>query len=216
MSESAKVSAGVEELIRQIRDEGVQATRQEADKILKDARDQAARMLDGARREVQELKARSHEEIQNEKAASEEALKLAARDSILRLGNEVRATFEAYVKRLVAEKLSEEDVLKEVILALARKAGAMLPADNEIVLLLAGDPAVAGKKTADAAEQKFRQLVLKTAGGMLREGIDLKTVGEKFAGVKIQLKGQNIQVDLTDQAIADLLVRHLVPVSGRS
>jgi len=211
MADTARVSAGVEELIKQIRDEGVQAAREEADRILKNARDQAARMLDGARKETRELKAKTLAEIQNEKVTSEEALKLASRDTILRLGNEVRATFEQYVKRLVAEKLGDEDVLKEVILAIARKAGATLPEDREIILLLGSDPASPDKKISGAAEKKFRQLVLKSTGGMLREGIDLKGVGEKFAGVKIQLKGENIQVDLTDQAIAELLVRHLIP-----
>lgn len=211
MAETTKVSAGVEQLIAQIRDEGVQAARQEADRILKNARDQAARMLDAARKEAHALKVKTVTEIQTEKTASQEALKLAARDTILRLGNEIRANFERYVKRLVAEKLSDEDFIREIILAIARKTAAALPEDQEILILLSGDPEVSGKKASDTAEQKFRRLVLKMTDGVLREGIEIKVVGEQFAGMKVQLKGTDIQVELTDQAIAGLLVRHLLP-----
>lgn len=210
MAESTKVSAGVDELIAQLRDDGVKAARQEADRILKEARDRAARMLESARKEVHDLKAKNLVDIQTEKAASEEALKLAARDTILRLGNEIRATFEGYVKRLVAEKLSDEDFLKEIILTIARKTATILPEDNEILILLSGGASEAGKKASDAAEQKFRRFVLKTTDGILREGIDIKAVGDKFAGMKVQLKGTNIEIELTDQAIAGLLMRHLI------
>ncbi|MDP8263250.1 MAG: hypothetical protein P9M13_08105 [Candidatus Ancaeobacter aquaticus] len=211
MVEPVKVSAGVEELIAQLRDDGVKAAQEEAEKIIKDARTRAAHLLEKARREVHELKSKSIAEIHTEKTASQEALKIAARDTIIRLSNEVRSAFEGYVKRLVTEQLSDEGFLKDLIIAIAKKNAMLLPEEEQLLVILSADPEVSGKASLDATEKKFRQFILKSTAGFLREGIDVKVSDDKFAGIKVQLKEKNIVIELTDQAISSLLVRHLMP-----
>ena len=102
MAEETQTSSGVQDLIARIRDDGVQAGRQEAEQILADARRQAARMIEEARSEVEEMRQKARAEIENEETAALEALKLAARDTGLRLEAEVVSAFESCVKRLVS------------------------------------------------------------------------------------------------------------------
>ena len=56
MAEETPTSSGVQDLISRIRDEGVQAGRQEAERILAEAQQQAARRVDDARSEVDEMR----------------------------------------------------------------------------------------------------------------------------------------------------------------
>ena len=46
---------------------------------------------------------------------------------------------------------------------------------------------------------------------MLREGIELKPMGDTTPGIRIRLVGQDVEIDLTERAVADLLLKHLLP-----
>ena len=46
---------------------------------------------------------------------------------------------------------------------------------------------------------------------MLRDGLELGTREDTSAGIRIQLLDENVEIELTDEAIAELLLRHLVP-----
>jgi V/A-type H+-transporting ATPase subunit E len=46
---------------------------------------------------------------------------------------------------------------------------------------------------------------------ILREGLDIGARDDQEAGIRIQLLDDDLEIDLTDRAIADLLLRHLVP-----
>ena len=71
METAPGVPTGVQELITRLRDQGVQAGKQEADRLVGEAREQADRMVAQAREETDRLRAKAHDEIQAEQAAAQ-------------------------------------------------------------------------------------------------------------------------------------------------
>jgi V/A-type H+/Na+-transporting ATPase subunit E len=213
MAETTQTTSGVQELIDQIRDEGIKVVKQEAEKLVLEAKEQAASIVAKAKAEVKDIRAKAETEIAAEKATTLEALQLAARDTVLRLGKEVMKAFEDHVRRLVSAELKDEDVLRDMILAIAGKSAVQLPKDQEIEILLSTGalPTEDSKGKAAAAEDRVKQFILKVTRNMLREGIELKPGSGVNAGIRVRLKNEDLEIDLTEKAVAELLVQHLLP-----
>ena len=151
MVDRGKVSSGVQDLISRLRDEGVQAGRQEADRILNEARKRAAEIVAQAKSEAEEVRNKARSEIEAERGASREAIQLAFRDAELKLRSEFRAVVAERVKRLVSMELSDREFLREVIklkpaaakgtyiksVTLSSTMGPGIPVDTKDVQLLA-------------------------------------------------------------------------------
>jgi len=214
METAPGVPTGVQDLIARLRDQGVQAGKKEAEGILQEARAQAAQLLAQARAESDRLRAKAHDEIQAEQAAAREALQLAFRDTELRIQSELRAAFEQYVRRLVATELEQEDLIRQVILQIAGRAGALLPAGQPAEILLNKDWFAAGANAEEPSDEEKKQagrLLLGISRDMLREGVELRPSGVKEAGVRIRLKGKDLEIDLRDRVLSDLLLGCLTP-----
>jgi V/A-type H+-transporting ATPase subunit E len=214
MAEDPKVPSGVQSLISRLRDEGVKAGQQEAERLVEEAQQQAAQILNRAKTEAEELREKAHRQIKADRVASHEAIQMAFRDTLLKLGSEIRAAFAAHVKRLVSMELEERDFLRKCILLIVGYAGDQLPKDQPLEVLIADDLFVAvGDKTelTEAGKERLRDLVLGISREMLREGVDLKPAGHDARGMKVQLVGEDLELDLSDKALADILLQYLTP-----
>ena len=210
MAEAEQTSSGVQELIARIRDDGVQAGRQEAEQLLADAQRQAARLLEDARAEVEQMRQKARAEIQTEETAALEALKLAARDTGLRLEAEVVSAFESCVKRLVSPVAHDGSVIRALLLVLAGHAVEEFVKDDEIQVLVS-DLLFKEADESPELQQRVRQEVLGITGEMLREGVELIASSEVEGGARVRLVGENLEIDLTDDAIHRVLMKHLLP-----
>ena len=117
MVEQGKTSAGVQELIGRIRDQGIQAAKDQADRIVKEAEIQAAKMVADAKAEVERMREKTLAEIEANRAAAMEALRLSARDTVLQLKSKVASSFEVFMKRLVTSATRDEELIKALVLA---------------------------------------------------------------------------------------------------
>ena len=72
--EAVQKSAGVQDLISRIRDEGAESGKQEAGRLVSEAQLQATRLVEDARTEVAELRKKARNEIEREKNAALAAL----------------------------------------------------------------------------------------------------------------------------------------------
>ena len=124
--------------------------------------------------------------------------------------------FSADVKRLAAEELGKDDTLKQMILELVGRAGAdtglAKAGDVEVVL----PEKAAGleelrKDPAELQKGKATKYVLGLSDGMLREGVTFSASEDVKSGVQVRVVKGNIKIDLTDEAIAALLLQHLQP-----
>ncbi|MCC7335421.1 MAG: hypothetical protein IT422_10000 [Pirellulaceae bacterium] len=207
-----KESSGVEELIGRLREQGVEEGKAQADALMEQTRLKAERHLDEAKREADGLLQRARENAEKTKRAGEEAVQLAVRDAILSLKSEMVDQFSDRVRRLVSRELNDGDFLKQLILEIGGRSAP--DRDQSAKLLLPNDAIGLEQLRSDPEEVKEGNLshfVASITKEMLRDGLELGTREDTSAGIRIQLLDENVEIELTDEAIAELLLRHLVP-----
>ena len=59
--------------------------------------------------------------------------------------------------------------------------------------------------------KRARQTVLEITSEMLREGIELVPASDVHGGVRVQVVGDDLEIDLSDEAVSALILRHLLP-----
>jgi V/A-type H+-transporting ATPase subunit E len=207
MAESSKVGSGVQSLIDRIRDEGVQAAQREADRVLQEAQKQAADMVAQARAEAEGLRSQARAEIKTERAAAQEALRLASRDTMLAFRAELTKRFTQAVKGLVGVELKDREFLRQMLLAIASQAVPDKKANRPLEVLLSNELFPEN----EAERQSLRSFILALAHEMIQAGIELKSSGENKPGIRIRLAGEDLEIDMTDEAISALLLKHLLP-----
>jgi V/A-type H+-transporting ATPase subunit E len=215
MAETTKVASGVQELISRLRDEGVKAGREKSDQILREAQEQAAQIVAQAKAEAEALLSKARNEIEREKAAALESVRVAIRDTELKMEAEVKADFAAHVRRLVSVEMSDKKFLRQMILGIAgMAAGEKACEDKPVEVLLPKDLFESDEKhtrLTEKGQERVRRLVLGISGDMLRDGVDLKPSDDISGGIRIRLVGEDLEIDLSDQAISDLLLQNLLP-----
>jgi V/A-type H+-transporting ATPase subunit E len=215
MAETTKTASGVQELINRLRDEGVKAGREKSDQVLREAQQEATRIVAQAKAESQEILSKARSEIETEKAAAIESLRVAIRDTELKMEEELKATFAAHVKRLVSVELRDVKFLRQIILAIAGlAAGDKVSGEQPVEVLMPKklfQTDEKGTRLTEEGQDNIRHLVIGISGEMLREGVDLKPSESIGGGIRIRLLDEDLEIDLSDQAISDLLLQNLLP-----
>ena len=215
MAETTKVASGVQELINRLRDEGVKAGREKSDQVLREAQEQASRIVAQAKAEAEEILNKARSEIETERAAANDSLRVAIRDTELKMEAELKAGFAAHVKRLVSVELSDREFLRQIVLAIAGMAAGDKACEGQPVeVLLPQDLFETDERETRLTEKgqgRMHHLALGISGDMLREGVDLKPSEDISGGIRIRLVGEDLEIDLSDQAISDLLLQNLLP-----
>ena len=215
MAETTKVASGVQELINRLRDEGVKAGQEKSDHVLREAQEQASRIVAQAKAEAEEILNKARSEIETERAAANDSLRVAIRDTELKMEAELKAGFAAHVKRLVSVELGDREFLRQIVLAIAGMAAGDKACEGQPVeVLLPQDLFETDERETRLTEKgqdRMRHLVLGISGDMLREGVDLKPSEDISGGIRIRLVGEDLEIDLSDQAISDLLLQNLLP-----
>ena len=207
MQENTSSAAGVQDLIERIRDQGVQAAQDEAQRVLENAQRQAAEIVSGAKAEAETIQAKAREEIDRHRAASMDALQLASRDTMLDLKARIIARFEEFVRRLVVSATRDEELVRSIVLVLAGHAAEEFIRDKRIEVgisqsLLTG---------SGELKEEGRQAILGLSSDMLREGIELISNDEIEGGARVRLVDDQLEIDLSDRAVAKLISQRLVP-----
>jgi V/A-type H+-transporting ATPase subunit E len=207
MGETNHVSSGVQDLIARIRNEGVQAGRQEAESLTREAQKRAAETVAQARAEAESLIAKARAEIARERQAALEALQQAVRDTVLAFKERLTMRFVEEVKGLVGKELKDTDFLRQMILAISGQALPDEAQNRALELLLSNDLF----PEADGGEQSMNDFIQGLSSQVMQRGIELKPSGESKPGIRLRLVGEDVEVDLTDEALSDLLLKHLLP-----
>jgi V/A-type H+-transporting ATPase subunit E len=214
MTDAAKVT-GVQELINRLRDDGVKAGQEKADQVLRETQEQAARIVAQAKAEAAEMLDKARSEIETEKAAAIESIRVAIRDTELKMETELKAAFATHVKRLVSVEMRDVEFLRQIILAIAGlAAGDKACGEQPVDVLLPKTLFQSDEKSTRLTEEgqdKLRRLVLGISGEMLREGVDLKPSESIGGGIRIRLVDEDLEIDLSDTAISELLLQYILP-----
>jgi V/A-type H+-transporting ATPase subunit E len=213
-SQIAKVAFGVEALIERLRSEGVGSGRAEAEKIVRDAQAEAQTILSKAKAEADQIVNGARTEATNLEKAGRQSLEVAARDTALDLKNRLSQRAAREVKHLVNEEVQRQEILEKLILEVAGRARENTVGTGAVEILLPEKVISLDDIAKDPAHLqasplgRFANLV---ASDMLRQGVTLNSSPNVKAGIKVRLTDKGIDLDLSDNAIADLLMQHLQP-----
>ena len=154
-------------------------------------------------------------EVEALKAAGEAALEVAARDALLDLRAQMTSRLSDEVIRLLSRVTLDEDLLRQMILEIVGRArkSAGVDAAKRVQVILPEE--VIGieelrKKPEELKEGTLTHFVVALAGEMLRKGVEF-TTAPGFHGIKVRLVDSDVEVDLTDDAIAGIMLAHLQP-----
>lgn len=201
-------SSGVKKLIDRIRDEGVHSARAEADRILAEAKAQAARTVADAKAEATAIKTEARAAMEREQTATIEALRIAARDTGLELRSAIMAAFEEHVRRLVTDVTTDGSVLRDMILVLAGRAAEELIQDKDAVILV---PEQLGDEVSAKLEEFLQKSAVAFSADVLRKGIELIPSKEFQGGARVRLLGEDLEIDLSDEALSAMMLKLLLP-----
>jgi V/A-type H+-transporting ATPase subunit E len=207
----AAESAGVESLIGRLRDEGITQGHQQAEALVTEAQQQAADLVATTQREADAILVKAKEEAEKLKAAGEDAIRLAMRDTILALEGDLLKAFTDRLHRLVKGALTDPEFLQRLMLEVAGRAA---PTVERAELLLPAELVSLEdlqSKPEEAAPGTLMHFVLSLGGGMLREGMQFGVSEDGEAGIRVRLVDEDVQIDLTESAISQLLLRHMLP-----
>ena len=206
-------SAGVEALIGRLRDQGITQGRSQAEELVSKAQQQAADIIAAAKGEAEAIQIKAKEEAGKIKAAGEDSIRLAMRDTILSMESGLINVFQDRLRSLVKGTLEDPTFLQRMILEVAgRSPGAA--AGEKVELLLPTETISLEdllRKPEEAKPGTLSHFVLSQGEGMLREGVSFGATDDGEAGVRVKLVQGDMHVDLTESAISQLLLRHMVP-----
>jgi V/A-type H+-transporting ATPase subunit E len=203
-----RAASGVQDLINRIRDEGVQSAQAEANRMLAEARSEAARIVATAKRDAQAMRKSAREEIETETTAAIEALRIAARDTGLQLRTAVFSAFEEHVRRLVTDVTTDGSILRDLVLVLAGRTAGEVIKDRDATILIPGELSEEANKEL---ESFLRESAAALSGQVLREGIELIPSSEVRGGARVQLVGEDLEIDLSDEALSEMMLGLLLP-----
>jgi len=204
-------SSGVDELIQRLREQGVAVGQSRANELFEQTRLQSEKRLADARLEADAMLAKAREEARQLRAAGEEAVRLACRDAILQLKSELIEQFSDRVRRLVTREMQDQNLLQQLILEVTRRATP--PPEKSAAVLLPKD--VVGleelrRSPEEVKEGTLSHFIVTVTRELLRDGIEIGD-HDDGQGVRIRLQEEDLEIDLSDAAVATLLLRHLVP-----
>lgn len=210
------VSSGVDALIARLRDEGVAEGKQQAEGIVAEAEAKARRLLEAAEAEARERVETARKEADSLKAAGEEALKVAMRDLVLDLKAQLVRRFSEDVRRLVRERMIDRDLLERMILEVVGRMREEIEIDEAEPLEVILPREVVGledlrRRPEELEEGALSSFIYGLQGRLLRDGVQFTVADEPQAGIRVRLLDRDINIDMTDEAVAALLLEHLQP-----
>ena len=213
MADQEVKASGVQELIDRLSEEGVVEGKRQAELLTTRAEQSAAETLNHAEQKAKTIVQQAREEAERIQSAGQDALALAARDSVRHLESQIHDGFRNKLKRLIVHTLDDQEFLRRMILELTRHSS---PADDagpvEVILpeTVVSDEEL--QRRIEAGEEvELIDFVRELTGETIRGGFTLSTTDADEHGLRVRVKDQDVEIELTADAITNLLAKHLLP-----
>lgn len=210
MDEHQSSEIGVQQLIDRLHQEGVDRGRADAESLLAEARKEAAAILDDAQRQAADIRRNAQNDAEQLRTKGEAAVRLAGRDAILSLTEELRAGFERTLHRFVDQALCDPAFLRQLLLQIAASA-TRVDQDSELIIQLLGQDEDQVQLGSSEADEKLNELARSLASQSLRDGLRFEVIDSDVPGVRVQVVDQQLEIDLTTDTLTHLLLKHLTP-----
>jgi V/A-type H+-transporting ATPase subunit E len=138
------------------------------------------------------------------------------RDTVLTLKGQLTELVSDQVRRLITKEMHQEDFLIRLILEVAGKVRSESDLDREESMEVLLPSSLIGvedlrKDPLDLSEGTLSHFIVSVANDVLREGVELRNDEGLECGVRLYLRDKDVHIDLTDEAVAGLLLEHLQP-----
>lgn len=214
MAVPEETARGVDALIAQLRDDGVAAGKAEGDRLISEAKAEADRLRAAAKADADKTLAEAMTQTDRYRQAGEEALNTAMRDAVLTMKAQLLTRFEVDVQRMVSRALADPEMVKQMVLELVGRARDATGDKEGAEVILPAEVVGADAIRANADDiqsGKLTKFVLGLSQEMLADGVTLHAADTHQGGIKVRLGQDEVTLDLTDAAVADLLMQHLQP-----
>lgn len=211
---SGATSQGVDSLITRLREDGVAAGRAEAERIKAEAEKEAAALVAAAKADAHKYLADARKSADRYRAAGEEALNTAMRDAVLTMKSGLISQFQADVKRMVSKTTTDPDMLRQMVLELVGRARDASDAGKDTDVILPAEvirPEAIVENPELIQSGQITDFVLGLTEAMLEKGVTLYAADDFQGGIRARVRGRDVELDLSDEAIAALIMQHLQP-----
>ncbi len=191
----------LENLIEQIRKEGVEEAERRSREIVDKARQEARQIVEQARSEAEDLRSKAKKDSEQFRANSEASLEQAGRDLVLKVREQLSALCDTVFKQQLAQALTPK-ILADMI---ARLAETWPLKKGELIEV----------KINPADREKIEQLIVSGAREEAAKKIVLKTDPLLSQGFTIGKKGEDIYYDFSNESIVESLKELVNPVLAR-
>ena len=206
-----QAASGVQELIDQIREKGVNEGKNKGTRIVKDAEQRAEWIIKQAKEEAESIKQEAEHNARFVKDAGKDALGLALRDIKLKLKDELSIQFSEQLRKLVEKELQDPNTLKALLISAVSKTS--IP-DEGITIVLPERAKGINELREDpkSLEQGVLvELVSDTAKKMLTKGVEIRLDSNLDSGLTFLLNDGEVSVEVTDKSLSAMLLQHLQP-----
>lgn len=191
--------SGVNEFVTRLRKKGVDEGKYRANELVKSAAERSEKILSKAETDAAKILSDAKKQAHKMEKSAKESIKIAFRDSVLELKTLLQDSFIRELKRIVKEEVSDKKVLKQMILKVVENSS-----DKDKKEILIADPI----KDGDIINAS----VYGITKDMFKGGIVLKNFSSiDKEGIIIKETKKGLEIDLTDKAISELLLDHLLP-----
>ena len=188
----------LQELIDQIKKDGVEAAEAQAEKILKAAKDEAERIISDAKAQADKIMSEAKSENERTVKSGEDAIRQAGRNLLISFRESVAKELDAITGEKVSAVYSSDALTQLIIKAV--EGWLSKPDAEEISVILSGDD-LARLEEALTAELKAKMLT----------GVTLKANDNFDGGFRIAVNGDGAYYDYSDVAVTDMLSAYLSP-----
>lgn len=188
----------LQELIEQIKKDGVAVAEAEAKNIVETAQAEAQKIIADAQAEADKILANAKSENERMVKSSEDAIRQAGRNLLISFRESVARELNAVISENVNAVYSS-DALSELIIKIVEKLAVNSDAgDIEVIL---------NEKDAD----ELQSLILSAIKEKMLKGVTLKPNNNFDGGFRIAVNNGSAYYDYSAEAVVDMLSNYLSP-----
>ena len=189
------MEAKLDTLIEKIKHEGVEEAQRMSDDIVNGAKQEAETLVERAGKEAEGIVEEARAQAAKLQENAELTLRQAARDMELLVKERITSLFDRAFKQEVADVL-EPEFLRDLILKVVEQ----------------WSPDGSAEIAIDEADcERLEALLFSGLRKGLRKSVTLKVSDRVSRGFRIELEGEDIYYDFTDEAVSDVLRTFLTP-----
>ena len=188
----------LQDLIDQIKKDGVESAEMEAESIISAAKAEAAKIISDAQAQADKILLNAKNENDRMVKSSEDAIRQAGRNLLISFRESVAKELKAIVSENVTAVYSSENFVKLIVKAVECWAG---NPDSEDITVILNEEDLKSFEENLQAELKARML----------KGITLKANNNFDGGFRIAVKDGGAYYDYSSEAVVDMLANYLSP-----